>query len=104
MTIKKDGKVRNKHAKHPYSSSNAGGSLCTGCHMPKTTKSCVDNDISSHVFDIIKPYTSKAIADINTASGKPNNPGTVITNSCYGCHTEDTDYGVERWDTWEKED
>lgn len=104
MTNKKDGNLQNKHAKHPYSSSNAGGSLCIGCHMPKTAKSGVDNDISSHVLDIIKPYTSKAIADINTASDKPNNPSTVITNSCYGCHTEDTDYGVERWDTWEKED
>ncbi len=103
MTMKKDGELRNKHAKHVSSSSNVGGSLCTGCHMPRTAKSGVDNDISSHVFDIIKPYTSKAIADINTIAGKTNSPGTVITNSCYGCHPGDPDYGVERWDTWEKE-
>lgn len=100
-TVKKDGDTQNKHAKHLYSSSDVGGSLCTGCHMPKTAKSAVDNDIASHVFDIIKPYTSKAMADANTAAGKANNPGTVITNSCYSCHPEDTDYGVERWNTWE---
>ncbi|HHT9136704.1 MAG TPA: cytochrome c3 family protein [Candidatus Wunengus sp. YC60] len=103
-TMKKDGELQNKHAKHLYSSSDVGGSLCTGCHMPKTAKSAVDNDISSHVFDIIKPYTSKAMADANTAAGKTNNASTVITNSCYGCHTEDKDYGVDRWNTWEKED
>lgn len=100
-TVKKDGDIQNKHAKHLYSSSDAGGSLCTGCHMPKTAKSAVDNDIASHVFDIIKPYTSKAMADANTVAGKTNNPGTVITNSCYGCHPEDADYGVERWNKWE---
>ncbi|MBI2470114.1 MAG: carboxypeptidase regulatory-like domain-containing protein [Planctomycetes bacterium] len=104
-TMKRDGELQNKHAKHLYSSTNVGGSLCTGCHMPKTAKSAVDNDISSHVFDIIKPYTSKAMADSNTAAGKTNSPSTVITNSCYGCHSdEDTDYSVDRWNTWEKED
>lgn len=73
-----------------------GGSLCTGCHMAKTAKSVVDIDISSHVFDIIKPYTSKAMADANTAAGTTNSPTTVITNSCYGCHSdEDTDYSVK---------
>ena len=104
-TIEKDEIIQNKHAKHLYSSSDVGGSLCTGCHMPKTAKSAIDNDISSHVFDIIKPYTSKAMADANTAEGKTNSPSTVITNSCYGCHSdEDTDYSVERWNKWEKED
>ena len=102
-TMKKDGELQNKHAKHLYNSSDVGGSLCTGCHMPKTAKSAVDNDISSHVFDIIKPYTSKAMADANTAAGTTNSPTTVITNSCYGCHSEDTDYSEERWNTWEKE-
>ncbi|MFO0794729.1 MAG: hypothetical protein U0586_11800 [Candidatus Brocadiaceae bacterium] len=34
--------------------------------MPKTAKSAVDNDFSSHVFDIIEPETSKAMADYNT--------------------------------------
>lgn len=100
-TTKKDGKTYNKHANHEYSSSDVGGSLCTGCHMPRTAKSAVDNDISSHVFDIIKPYTSKAMADYNTANGKTNNPGTVITNACYGCHTDETDYGVKLWEQWE---
>ena len=104
MTMKKGGKLQNKHAKHLYSSSDVGGSLCTGCHMSKTAKSAVDNDIASHVFDIIKPYTSKAMADANTADGKTNSPSTVVTNSCYGCHPEDTDYGVERWNNWENED
>jgi len=104
-TMKKDGKLQNKHAKHLYSSTDVGGSRCTGCHMPKTAKSAVDNDISSHVFDIIKPYTSEAMADANTAEGKTNSPSTVVTNSCYGCHSdEDTDYSVERWNEWEKED
>ncbi len=104
-TVKKDGTLRNRHAKHPGSPADVGGSLCTGCHMPKTAKSAVDNDISSHVFDIVKPYTSKAMADANAAAGTANNPGTVITNSCYSCHSdEDTDYSVERWDTWEAED
>lgn len=103
--MKKDGELQNKHAKHLYSSTDAGGSLCTGCHMPKTAKTAVDNDISSHVFDIIKPYASKAMADANTATGKSNSASTVITNSCYGCHSdEDTDYSVERWNKWEKED
>lgn len=99
-TIWKNGKRYNKHAKHLYSPSNVGGSLCTGCHMPKTAKSGVDNDIASHVFDIIEPKTSKAMADDNTGKGIPNNPGTVITNSCYGCHPEDEDYGVARWIEW----
>lgn len=104
-TMKKDGELQNKHAKHLYSSTDIGGSLCTGCHMPKTAKSAVDNDISSHVFDIVKPYTSKAMSDANTAEDKTNSPSTVITNSCYGCHSdEDTDYSVERWNEWEKED
>jgi len=104
-TMKKDGELQNKHAKHLYNSSDVGGSLCTGCHMPKTAKSAVDNDISSHVFDIIKPYTSKAMADANTMAGTTNSPSTVVINSCYGCHTdEDTDYSVERWSEWEKED
>lgn len=99
--MEKEWKLQNKHAKHLYSSTDVGGSLCTGCHMPGTAKSAVDNDTASHVFDIIKSYTSKAMADVNTAAGKPNNPGTVITNSCYGCHPEDADYGVERWKKWE---
>src|SRR3989304_1098138 len=102
-TMKKDGELQNKHAKHLYNSSDVGGSRCTSCHMPKTAKSAVDNDISSHVFDIIKPYTSKAMADANTAAGTTNNPTTVINNSCYGCHSEDNDYSEERWNTWEKE-
>jgi len=104
-TMKKDDGLQNKHAKHLYSSTDIGGSRCAGCHMPKTAKSAVDNDISSHVFDIVKPYTSKAMSDANTAAGKTNSPSTVITNSCYGCHSdEDTDYSVERWNEWEKED
>lgn len=104
MTDQKGGNVQNIHAKHLSSASNAGGSLCTGCHMPKTAKSGVDNDISSHVFDIIKPYTSKAMADANTTAGKTNGSSTVITNSCFGCHPEDTDYGVERWNGWEQKE
>ncbi|MCF6152044.1 MAG: hypothetical protein E3K38_07075 [Candidatus Kuenenia stuttgartiensis] len=103
-TIEKDGEVQNRHAKHEFSSSSPGGSLCTGCHMPKTAKSAVNNDISSHVFDIIKPYASKAMADNNTANGIQNSSGTVITNSCAGCHSTDTDYGVERWYEWEEKD
>ena len=104
-TMEKDAELQNKHAKHLYSSTDIGGSRCTGCHMPKTAKSAVDNDISSHFFDIIKPYTSQAMADANTAAGTTNSPTTVITNSCYGCHSdEDTDYSVERWNEWEKED
>ncbi|WP_347273296.1 cytochrome c3 family protein [Candidatus Kuenenia sp.] len=103
-TIEKDGEVQNRHAKHEFSSSDPGGSLCTGCHMPKTAKSAVNNDISSHVFDIIKPYASKAMADNNTANDIQNDSGTVITNSCAGCHSTDTDYGVERWDEWQEKD
>lgn len=102
-TVTKDGELQNKHARHQYNPSETGESRCTGCHMPGTAKSAVDNDISSHVFDIIKPYTSKAMADANTAAGTANNAGTVITNSCYGCHSEDTDYGVERWSEWKKD-
>ena len=103
-TVRKDGELQNKHAKHNYSSSDPGGSLCTGCHMPKTAKSAVDNDISAQVFDSIKPYASKAMADNNTADAVENSAGTVITNSCAGCHSTDTDYGVERWDEWEEKD
>ena len=102
-TVRTDGKRQNKHTKHLSGSSDVGGSLCTGCHMPKTAKSAVDNDVASHVFDIIKPYTSKAMAEANTTAGKTNSAGTVITNSCYGCHPGDADYGVERWNTWEAE-
>ena len=74
--------------------------------MPKTAKTAVDNDISSHVFDIIKPYASKAMARRQHGkAGKTNSASTVITNSCYGRHSdEDTDYSVERWNEWEKED
>ncbi len=104
-TMKSGDGVQNKHAKHACNSSDVGGSLCTGCHMPKTAKTAVDNDISSHVFDIIKPSTSKAMADANTAAGTTNSPGVVITNSCYGCHSdEDDDYSVERWEEWENEE
>ncbi len=103
-TVKKERKKQNKHTKHPYNSTDAGGSLCTGCHMPKTAKSAVNNDISSHVFDIIKPHTSKAMADANSSADTENSSGTVITNSCYGCHSDDADYSIERWNTWEKED
>lgn len=99
-TENKHGKEQNLHAKHYFSRSDAGGSRCTGCHMSKTAKSGVDNDISSHIFDIIKPSTSRAMADNNTAEGKTNSPGTVITNSCYGCHPEETDYGVALWNSW----
>ncbi|HHT9106558.1 MAG TPA: multiheme c-type cytochrome, partial [Candidatus Wujingus californicus] len=103
-TTKKNGETYNVHANHQYGSSDVGGSLCTGCHMPKTAKSAVDNDISSHVFDIIKPDTSKAVADYNTSTGITNSPSTVITNSCYGCHLDETDYGVTLWEEWESED
>ncbi|MDO8140751.1 MAG: cytochrome c3 family protein, partial [Candidatus Brocadiales bacterium] len=103
-TTKKNGETYNIHANHQYSSSDVGGSLCTGCHMPKTAKSAVDNDIASHVFDIIKPVTSKAMADNNTSNGQSNSPSTVITNSCYGCHSDETDYGVTLWEKWESED
>lgn len=102
--VKKEGKKQNEHTKHPYSSKNTGGSLCTGCHMPKTAKTAVNNDISSHVFDIIRPHTSKAMADANSSAGTANNSSTVITNSCYGCHSDDADFGVERWNNWERED
>ncbi|OHB85747.1 MAG: hypothetical protein A3J73_01360 [Planctomycetes bacterium RIFCSPHIGHO2_02_FULL_38_41] len=103
-TEKKNGKRYNIHANHKFSSSDVGGSLCTGCHMPKTAKTAVDNDISSHVFDVITPYTSKAMADYNTSTGIINSPSTVITNSCYGCHSDETDYGVTLWEEWESKD
>lgn len=102
--VKKEGKKQNGHTKHPYNSADAGGSLCTGCHMPKTAKTAVNNDISSHVFDIIKPHTSKAMADANSSAGTANSSSTVITNSCYGCHSDDVDYGVERWNDWEEDE
>lgn len=100
-TTTKKSEIYYKHSSHEYNSSDRGGNLCTGCHMPKTAKTAVDNDISSHVFDIIKPQTSKAMADYNSTNGEENSADTVITNSCYGCHSTDADYGTERWNEWE---
>ncbi len=90
----------NLHTKHIWDPAGSGQSRCSGCHMPDTAKTAVYTDISSHVFDIIKPEVSLAMAEKNTAEGAKNSTSTVINNSCFGCHPDD-DYGVMRWNGWE---
>ncbi len=93
------GEELNVHAKHVWDPEGTGESRCSGCHMPKTAKTAVNNDITSHMDDIIEPAISLAMAEKNEADGVENNASTVITNACFGCHPDD-DYGVLRWMVW----
>jgi len=69
------------HSFNPTASGNSAASRCSGCHMPSTAKSAVNNDIHNHTFLIIKPNLSKATAG-STAG---------VRNSCNKCHpTGDT--------------
>lgn len=95
-----NGKVLNVHTKHPWDPSGSKASRCSGCHMPKTAKSAVFTDIHSHIFDIIEPPISLAMAEKNEANGIKNDASTVIMNSCFSCHP-DEDYGVARYMAWE---
>lgn len=90
----------NVHTKHIWDPEGSKASRCSGCHMPKTAKSAVFTDIHSHVFDIIKPATSLAMAEKNDAAGVENGDSNVIMNACFSCHN-DEDYGVSRMLAWE---
>jgi len=96
-----NGDVLNVHSKHVWDPTGSKASRCSGCHLPKTAKSAVYTDIHSHVFDIIKPGVSLAMAEKNTAAGIENDKSTVIMNACFSCHPDD-DYGVGRWLAWER--
>lgn len=78
------------HSRHfAYDPGGSGQARCTGCHMPRTAKSAVDRDISSHTFSIIVPQESRDMA------GTPRVP-----NSCDNCHRNDADFGVLRWEVF----
>lgn len=64
------------HSFNPTASGNSAASRCSGCHMPSTAKSAVNNDIHNHTFLIIKPSLSK------TTSGSTAG----LRNSCDKCH------------------
>lgn len=96
-----NGDELNVHTKHVWDPEVSKASRCSGCHMPKTAKSAVNNDIHSHVFDIIKPAISLSMAGKNDAAGVKNDASSVIMNACFSCHPEDDDYGVSRWLAWE---
>ncbi|MGR3220440.1 MAG: cytochrome c3 family protein [Candidatus Anammoxibacter sp.] len=94
----KDG-VTNVHTKHPWDPEGSKASRCSGCHMPKTAKTAVYTDIHSHVFDIIEPPVSLAMAEKNDVEGVENGASTVVMNACFSCHPKD-DFGVNRWEFW----
>jgi len=48
------------------------GVVCSDCHMPKTAKSAIPGDISSHLFTVVMP-----------GKAEENQP-----DSCSGCHAE----------------
>jgi len=53
------GSIVSKHTNHPYGPErHMGLSRCTMCHMPKTAKSAIDNDIHSHTFQAIAPKST----------------------------------------------
>ena len=93
------GEELNVHTKHVWDPEGSKASRCSGCHMPKTAKSAVYTDIHSHVFDIIEPPVSLAMADKNDVDGVENGSSSVIMNSCFSCH-DDEDYGAQRWFDW----
>jgi predicted CXXCH cytochrome family protein len=79
-----------RHGKHViYSPGGSGSSRCTGCHMVRTAKSAVDRDISSHTFAVVVPQESR---DMKAAGAAP------IPNTCDGCHRNDSDLGVFRFE------
>jgi hypothetical protein len=57
--------------------------------MPRTAKSAVDRDISAHTFKVVVPHESR---EMQRASQAP------IPNSCDGCHRNDADLGVVRYE------
>jgi len=79
-------RMHTKHSFNPTASGNDAASRCSGCHMPKTAKSAVNNDIHNHTFLIIQPSLSKTTAG-STAG---------VRNSCDGCHPAgDTKTGID---------
>ncbi|NOZ48571.1 MAG: ammonia-forming cytochrome c nitrite reductase subunit c552, partial [Chloroflexi bacterium] len=56
------------------------GATCTSCHMPKTAKSAVPGDITSHRFAVAMPGDVK--------EGEPD--------SCTGCHTSADRDGLQK--------
>jgi predicted CXXCH cytochrome family protein len=80
----------NAHTAHfQYTPGTTGAGQCIGCHMPGTAKSAVLSDVRSHTFRTVPPHETVAMLD---AGGDP------IPNSCNGCHLEDVDHGVTRWE------
>jgi hypothetical protein len=79
-------RMHTKHTFNPTASGSDAASRCSGCHMPKTAKSAVNNDIHNHTFLIIKPALSK------TTSGSTAG----VRNSCDSCHpVGDTKTGID---------
>jgi predicted CXXCH cytochrome family protein len=79
-----------EHSKHSYYQPGVDGAgRCIGCHMPRTAKSAVDRDISAHTFKVVVPHESR---EMQRASQAP------IPNSCDGCHRNDADLGVVRYE------
>lgn len=72
------------HTQHyfdPVDQDGGGGaSRCSICHLPKTAKTALNNDISSHVFTTIQPSKSLSTA-----------PSAGVRNSCNGCHATASD-------------
>ena len=95
-----EGEFLNVHTKHVWDPEGSKASRCSGCHMPKTAKSAVFTDIHSHVFDIIKPAVSLAMAEKNSDEGIENDASSVIMNACFSCHP-DEDFGAARFIGWE---
>ncbi len=95
-----EGEFLNVHTKHTWDPEDSKASRCSGCHMPKTAKTAVFTDIHSHVFDIIKPAISLAMAEKNSDDGIENDASSVIMNACFSCHP-DEDFGVARFTAWE---
>lgn len=64
-----------QHTFAPTASGKNAASRCSGCHMPKTAKSAINNDIHNHTFLAIEPEVSMTTGDA---------PG--VRNSCEPCH------------------
>jgi len=57
-----------------------GGATCKSCHMPKTAKSALPGDITSHRMTVVMPGDAK--------EGQPD--------SCTGCHTQADKAGLQK--------
>lgn len=85
-----------EHTKHPYDPENSGLSRCSSCHNPKTAKSAVAYDITSHTFEPIPPR--KTILFQNDGNG--------MLNACaVSCHMQEgltfgIDFSNDNFTAW----